>query len=117
MAPNHSAEALQSYVLCSLPAQSLSPDQRARCAVLRQGMVREPLAMRKAPTEAETARDLRLAHDLAVQKTPPALPCVAGGINVMCVMGGLLHGFGGMGSYADVHPTKKRGESLMPPLH
>ena len=76
-------EVLQSYVLCGLPVEQLLPEQRERCAKLRLEMHPNLPEKRTTPTEEEKVRDLRLAHDLAVQRAPPLLPCVVGSINVM----------------------------------
>ena len=101
---------LQNYVLCGLGSDiTRTPAERERCASVRRGFVPQDLPLR-ALTKEERRRAQQREHDHAVQEAPVLLPCINGGIDLLCVLSGAATGGFKMGSYADQKSSRKRGD-------
>ncbi len=101
---------LQNYVLCGLGSDvTRTPAERERCAGVRRKFVLDDLPLR-APTEEERRRAQQREHDHAVQQAPVLLPCINGGIDILCVLSGAATGGFKMGSYANQKSSRKRGD-------
>ena len=104
------ASVLQGYALCGLGSDlSRTPAQRQRCADLRRSFEKDlPL---RPPTEQERRLANELEHQHVVQDAPVILPCMYGGIDVVCVAASVIGGFDfKMGSYADRRLERSRGD-------
>jgi hypothetical protein len=104
--------ALQQYMLCGLTDDyKRSPLERERCAEMRRGLVTGPVPPH-VPTEQEEATRRRLEHELAVQNAPALAPCILSSMPQVCLINGLLNGFGGVDSYANHDDQPTQGEQF-----
>lgn len=107
--PDQGLTALRSYVWCgALDDGKLWTGDQRNCDKVQWGLHTAALPKRE-PTEREKDLARKFEHDLAFDKSPKLIPCVNGGINIICLAQGVMSGFDfKMASYADSKPANTK---------
>jgi len=99
--------ALRSYVWCgALDDGKKWNGEHRNCDNVHWGLQTAALPKR-APTEVEKDLTRKFEHELAFDKAPKLIPCLNGGLNIICLVQGAMNGFDyKMASYGDLKSAK-----------